>query len=125
MGVKFQDSIQVKGLVNNRDWHSVTKDAVLKHNLQNITGYKVFKEKLYVTNGAFVDGEGVTTGLINQVNISLLDLNTLKTQADQVITGKKKWRKNVIFRSEVNVATICDKDTKDYITVKGNQTIKG
>ena len=76
-------------------------------------------------NDVFVYGEGVTTGLVNQVNISELDRVTLKTHSNQVITGRKYWANNVKFLSGIAAAEICGKQTKDYVRIKGSQVIKG
>ena len=123
--VKMQDSIRFKGSINNKDWDSIITNAVFNHSLQNITGHTEFEQKLYVIHDVLVGNGGVTTGLINHVNISLLNRNTLKTHSNQVVRGKKKINMNTILRSGMTATSICGKKTKDYITIEGSQTIQG
>ena len=121
----FQRSLSVKGTVNNHNWDSVTKDAVLNGKRQAIHGPTLFKGTLSVTNDVLVEGDGVTTGLINNVNISLLNSRTLKTDSNQIVTGKKVFKENVSIRSGATVEKIHGKKTKNFVMIDGNQTIEG
>ena len=124
-GVEIKRNVTIKGFVNNKDLDSITNDAVLKHTVQYVTGHKTFKQELHVEYDVFVYGQGVTTGLVNQVNISELDRVTLKTHSNQVITGRKHWTNNVKFHSWIAASEICGEQTKDYVRTKGSQIIRG
>eukprot|EP00794_Sanderia_malayensis_P019940 gene19940-21893_t len=120
----FEENLHVKGRINGYNSTKIFQDAVLIDKTQVVTGAKRFMKSFAVQQGLTVNDDVIVSGLANNVNITQLAEEVVDLFSDQTITGRKAFTGNANF-NRVTATQLNGRNTLDFVTVKGNETVEG
>ena len=124
--VNFSTSLNIQGMTNNYDFNSIFNDAVTITGNQHITGKKIFSANLKVKHNLSIVGNTTLSGLLNGVNITLLNMTVMDNWSNQTITGLKRFTKQVTFEKNLKIGgLIGGVNLTDFVTINGTDSIFG
>ncbi len=112
-------------MTNNYDLNSIFNDAVTITGNQHITAKKIFSANLKVKHNLSIAGNITLSGLLNGVNITLLNMTVMDNRSNQTITGLKRFQQ-VTFEKDLKIGgLIGGVNLTDFVTINGTDSIFG